>query len=389
MKLIILFFMSICVVLGSEVSFSKWANGDTFLTYLHKHEIHNRLYFDLEKEGRELCSEITSDTQFQEMYDDKGKLTQALIPISEEMQIHLYKVKEDDFQIEFIPIIVREISQTITIGVQSSIHQDIYNATNNILLANEVTRAFKKTINFKKLQKNDDVSIKYTQKVRFGQYFGTPDVSAAMVEVNKEKNYIFKYSGDDRFYDKDGKSLVNYFFKVPVQYTRISDGFTNKRWHPILKKYKAHLGIDYAAPTGRKIYAAADGKITFKGTKGGYGNVIIISHNGNYNTLYGHMHRFASVKVGQFVKQGTLIGYVGSTGLSTGSHLHFGMYLNNKAIDPDKIITVARDKLKDKEYRTFTNETEKYKKEIEKSIKERPTPIHLTASDVKMEVKVN
>lgn len=388
MRIIILFFMFLSVVFASEVKFSSWESGETLLTYLDKHDIHNKIYFDLDKEGRELCSEITADTQFQEQFSDDGKLEQVLIPISEEMQIHLY-VKDNEFQIEFIPIIVTEISQTFTIGITNSVHQDIYDATKNMLLANEVSRAFRKTIDFRKLRKNDDVAVMYSQKIRLGKYFGTPDVKAALVEIRKKKNYIFRYDGDSRFYDEKGRSLVSFFMKVPVQYTRISDRFTNKRWHPILKRYRAHLGIDYAAPTGRKIYAAADGKIIVKGTKGGYGKTIEISHKNGYKSLYGHMHRYANVKRGQYVKQGTLIGYVGSTGMSTGPHLHFGLYKNGKAIDPDKIITVTKEQLRGKNLTEFKKETSIYKSEILRSIEKRNTPFSIESFDSKSSIKIN
>lgn len=124
-----------------------------------------------------------------------------------------------------------------------------------------------------------------------------------------------------------------------MTYKRISSQFTKKRWHPVLKRYRAHLGTDFAAPRGRKIYAAGDGKVEFIGRRGGYGKTIIIRHPNGYKTLYAHQNKFrAGIKRGRYVKRGEHIGYVGSTGLSSGPHLHLGVYKNGRAVNPLKII---------------------------------------------------
>ena len=126
------------------------------------------------------------------------------------------------------------------------------------------------------------------------------------------------------YYTPEGLSMRKAFLRSPVKFSRISSGFTLARYHPVLHRMRAHKGVDYAAPTGTPIRAASNGKVIFRGVKGGYGNTLILQHAGTYTTLYAHMSRFArGLKQGGRVQQGETIGYVGKSGLATGPHLHY------------------------------------------------------------------
>jgi murein DD-endopeptidase MepM/ murein hydrolase activator NlpD len=228
------------------------------------------------------------------------------------------------------------------------------------------------------MRKGDHVAIKYTQRIRMGQYYGTPTIHAALVEVKNKQTYIFKNEIDGIYYDQNGRNLTSFFMKTPVNYTRISDRFTYKRWHPVLKRYRAHLGVDYAAPTGRPIVAAASGKVIFRGVKGGYGKTVEIRHEGNYKSLYAHMSRYSKVRSGQWVKQGTVIGYVGSTGVSTGPHLHFGLYKNGRAINPANIIKVTKNELKGKDKQKFIAYAKELSQDLIQTIQNKPIPLNIT-----------
>jgi murein DD-endopeptidase MepM/ murein hydrolase activator NlpD len=128
------------------------------------------------------------------------------------------------------------------------------------------------------------------------------------------------------------------FIRTPVDFARISSHFNLKRKHPVLHKIRAHKGTDYAASRGTPIKATGDGKVTFAGRKGGYGNVVILQHGQKITTLYAHMHKFArNVKVGKRVKQGQIIGYVGSTGLASGPHLHYEFRVNGVHKNPVRV----------------------------------------------------
>ena len=368
MKIILTIIFVVVTSFSSIIENEIWWKGDSLLTFFNKNDIPQDVYFKLSKTDKELCSEINAGVGFQILYDEKHKLKQVLIPISEQMQLHIFKNKKDKYTLDIIPIIFTDTTQTVIIPITYSPYQDILTTTNNQALANEFIRAFRKSINFKRIQKGDMLAIKYTQKIRDGKYFGIPSILGAKIEVNGHKNYIFQNQNDKRYYDDKGRSLTSFFMKVPLRYKRISSKFTQKRWHPILKKYRAHLGVDYAAPSGRKIHATANGKVIFKGRKGGYGNAVIIRHKGGYKSLYAHMSKFARIRVGQYVKQGKTIGYVGTTGRSTGPHLHFGLYKNGRAVNPYSVLSVTKTQLKGKTKKIFLKYISKIKKELNQKV---------------------
>jgi len=140
------------------------------------------------------------------------------------------------------------------------------------------------------------------------------------------------------FFDDKGQSLRKAFLKAPLKFSRISSRFSNSRMHPILKIRRAHHGVDYAAPVGTPVYSIGDGVIIQTSHSGGAGNMIKIKHNSVYSTAYLHLKNFAKgIKQGVYVKQGDVIGYVGSSGLSTGPHLDFRFYKNGNPVDPLKV----------------------------------------------------
>ncbi len=195
-----------------------------------------------------------------------------------------------------------------------------------------------------------------------------------MVETAKKKNYIYFYK--ENYYDPKGQELDSFLLSNPVNYTRISSPFTQMRWHPILQKYRAHLGIDYAASVGTPVKAAGNGKVLFVGEKGGYGNTIEINHDSSFKTLYGHLNGFAKgLRGGQSVKQGQVIAYVGNTGLSTGPHLHFGLYRNNVAIDPASVVKLAKSALSGNELKAFIDYTIGLRKKVESALENETPPL--------------
>lgn len=147
--------------------------------------------------------------------------------------------------------------------------------------------------------------------------------------------YRFEHNGEVDYYDTEGKSLKRAFLKAPLSFRRISSNFSYRRFHPILKIYRPHHGLDYAAPQGTPVSAVGDGTVIFSGYKGQYGKIIIVRHPNNWRTYYGHLSRIEkNIKKGSKIKQGQIIGYVGSTGLATGPHLHYELRVKNKPINP-------------------------------------------------------
>jgi murein DD-endopeptidase MepM/ murein hydrolase activator NlpD len=150
--------------------------------------------------------------------------------------------------------------------------------------------------------------------------------------------YFLDRDGYDDYYNRNGESLRKSLLKSPLKYSHISSYFTKNRYHPILKRWRPHHGLDYSAPTGTPVSSIGDGTVTYKGWKGGYGNLVEIRHKNGFKTRYGHLSRFAKgINSGGRVKMGEIIGYVGSTGLSTGPHLHFEMHKDGTPINPIKV----------------------------------------------------
>ncbi len=191
-------------------------------------------------------------------------------------------------------------------------------------------------------RKGDKFQILFEKKYAEGKFVGYGDVLAARY-VNGQKEFLafgLKDSeGRIKYYDANGKSVQKQFLKAPLSYSRISSGFTFRRKHPVLGYYRPHLGVDYAAPRGTPVYASADGKVSFSGRKGDFGNLVILTHGGAYETYYGHLHTISSkARSGMYVKQGDLIGTVGSTGMSTGPHLDYRMKRSGNFVNPASII---------------------------------------------------
>jgi murein DD-endopeptidase MepM/ murein hydrolase activator NlpD len=144
--------------------------------------------------------------------------------------------------------------------------------------------------------------------------------------------------GKGNYYTPDGNSMRRAFLRSPLEFSRISSGFTLARFHPILKTWTAHRGIDYAAPTGTRVRTTADGVVSFSGWQGGYGNLVIVDHPGRYQTYYAHLSAFApGIRKGARISQGDFVGYVGQTGMATGPHLHYEFHINGVQHDPMRV----------------------------------------------------
>jgi murein DD-endopeptidase MepM/ murein hydrolase activator NlpD len=177
------------------------------------------------------------------------------------------------------------------------------------------------------LQKGDKVTVVYESFYNKGELIKTGRVLAAEF-TNGGKSYraVFFQDREGRggYYTPEGKNLRKAFLRSPLEFSRVTSGFTKARFHPVLKEWRAHKGIDYGAPTGTRVKAVADGTVAFIGKQGGYGNLLILQHQGQYSTAYGHLSAFAkNLRRGSKVSQGDIIGQVGMTGIATGPHLHY------------------------------------------------------------------
>lgn len=236
--------------------------------------------------------------------------------------------------------LTREIS-TASGVIESSLWNSLAENGKDPTLANEMSEVYAWTIDFFGIQKGDYYKVIYEELKVEGKPIGIGNVIAACFHHMGSDLYAFRYTsnGETGYYDQKGENLQRAFLKAPLRFKRISSKFSHGRMHPILKIRRPHLGIDYAADYGTPVQTIGDGTVIEKGwNKGGGGNYIKIKHNGAYTTLYMHLAGFAKgISTGTRVRQGDVIGYVGSTGLSTGPHLDFRVFLNGSAIDPLKM----------------------------------------------------
>lgn len=194
----------------------------------------------------------------------------------------------------------------------------------------------------RQLRPGDTFRVIYQTRYLNGKYIGDGDIIAAQLTSNAQNdvyNAFLVKDGDKTigYFDEKGNSMKKAFLRSPVDYVRITSRFNPKRFHPVLKEWRSHRGVDYGGPKGTPIRATGNGKIITRGWGTGYGRYIKISHPGNYITVYGHLSKFGKFKKGSYVKQGDVIGYMGKSGLATGVHLHYEFRENNRHVDPLKV----------------------------------------------------
>ena len=245
----------------------------------------------------------------------------------------------------FRATLVPKAIDTQTSVVHARIDSSLFEAANAAGLSDasvlKLAKIFGTDIDFALgLRRGDDFAVAYERVSQDGQYVKDGEILAARFTNAGHVYQAVRYvdpDGEARYYSADGRSMEKAFLRAPLEFKRVSSGFSLARFHPILNLIRAHKGTDYAAPIGTPVYAAGAGRLTFRGLKGGYGNVIEIDHGGGYQTVYGHLSRFAAPGIGTHVQQGETIGYVGMTGLATGPHLHYEFHVNGQFVDPQKV----------------------------------------------------
>ena len=234
-----------------------------------------------------------------------------------------------------------------TTKIESSLYDSGVKAGIPVSIMSPLVKALAHSIDFQRdVRSGDTLRVLYEVKRNpDGVVVRTGRILFAEVTVRGQATpvYLYRYKdGREEYFDKDGKSLRRSLLRTPVNGARVSSGY-GMRQHPVLGYSKMHRGVDFAAPTGTNIYASGDGVIVERRYKGSYGNYIRIRHNGNLSTAYAHMSRFvAGLSVGSRVRQGQVIGYVGSTGRSTGPHLHYEVLVNGTQVNPHRVANLAQ-----------------------------------------------
>ena len=257
------------------------------------------------------------------------------------------------------------------VTITSSLWNDMIAANASPTLIMNLADIYQWSVNFFALQPEDRFQIIYTQSVCEGEVVAIDTVHFSLFTSNDGKQtaavrFDTGSGSSNTYWDKGGESLKRMFLKAPLKYSRVSSGFTYRRKHPVTGKIRAHTAVDYAAPTGTPVHAIGDGTVTLCGwDSSGGGNRIRIKHMRGYESCYMHLQKFAKgIRAGSRVKQGELIGYVGSTGTSTGPHLDFRIWENGKPIDPLKLNSPASEPLSSEHMESFNALYEAYMAEI-------------------------
>ena len=276
-----------------------------------------------------------------------GELKSLTRKISETATLSVTRA-EEGFSANIVENPLETKEQRLTGTVDSSLYVAVNEAGGTDRLAVSLADVFKYDIDFvNSVQPGDRFILTHEQQWQDGEFVRDGDILAAEF-VNSGRAYrAVRYvtpDGHADYYTPDGRPVRKAFLRYPVDYARISSGYSQARWHPVLHRVRAHRGIDFAAPVGTPIKAAGAGRMIFRGVKGGYGNVVELAHSNGITTLYAHMSRFArEVGVGDRVAQGEVIGYVGTTGLATGPHVHYEYRVNGVYKNPARITVPKAD----------------------------------------------
>lgn len=254
------------------------------------------------------------------------------------------------FAVQMIDHPVELRPRTATARIDSSLFESAASAGISDQLALELANIFAWDIDFVlDIRDGDSFTVVYNQVFQEGRYLHDGDILAAEFindgKVYRAARYVSP-DGRSGYYTPQGRPMRKAFLRTPVEFTRISSRFNPRRHHPILNLIRGHMGTDYAAPVGTPVRAASDGRVSFKGRKGGYGNALMLAHTRGVSTLYGHLSRYArNLRSGDRVHQGQVVGYVGMTGLATGPHLHYEYLMNGVHKDPEKVQLPAAEAL--------------------------------------------
>jgi murein DD-endopeptidase MepM/ murein hydrolase activator NlpD len=312
--------------------------GDTLDKLFRKHDLDLGHLSEISKldEARKRFRKLKPGDQFQ-ITHDQGDLVSMYSNLNLTSALKIERA-ESGFKAEIVERPIEKRKRLAYGAIESSLFESAADAGLSDRVIMNIAGIFAWDVDFVlDIRTGDNYYVQYEEIWQNGEYVMDGEIIAAEFNNNGRTHHAIRFVDDDGrsdYFTPDGHSVRKAFLRAPVDFTRISSNFNPRRRHPILNTIRAHRGVDYAAPRGTPIKAAGDGKVIFRGVKGGYGNTIILQHGGNITTLYAHMSRFAGARIGSRVRQGQTIGYVGATGLATANHLHYEYRLNGVHRNP-------------------------------------------------------
>ena len=316
----------------------KW--GQSFSDILYKSGIDNKIIFDAINKSKNIFNlkTLKRGNEYKLLYYLDKKTPSYFIYEPDLFSGVVYSLEDSIFVDKRIkPIHLKE--RVVYGNIESSLYETIEKNKFPLDLVYLLVDVFAWQVDFYKINKGDKFKVVYLEEIVDNKVIGIKEIKAAYFYHDNKDYYAFKYDqgkGID-YFDEKGNNLRKTFLRSPLNFSRISSRYSKKRFHPVLKRYKSHLGTDYAAPRGTPIRSVADGVVTEARRNRGNGIYVKIKHNNKYSTQYLHMSKFAKkIKEGAWVVQGQTIGYVGSTGLASGPHVCFRFWKNGIQVDPYK-----------------------------------------------------
>ncbi|WP_194774263.1 M23 family metallopeptidase [Pararhodonellum marinum] len=321
---------------GFDIIEGTVGKNQTLSTILQPFNVPYQIIDEIAKKSKEVFDvrKIAFNKKYTVFSNKDSSQAQYLVYEPNPAEYVVFKLDDGEIYKEEKPVEIRkrEIAGTIT----RSLYVNMVELGITPDLIDQFADIYGWTVDFQRLQKGDRFKVIFNERWVDDQIVGVEEIQSAYFEHMGEGSYAipFEQNGEMAFFDQNGNSHKKAFLRDPLKYSRISSRYNLNRFHPVQKRYKAHLGTDYAAPTGTEIRSVGDGYVEAAGYTSGNGNYVKIKHNGTYSTQYLHMSKIGNgVKKGTRIKQGQVIGYVGSTGLATGPHLCFRFWKNGKQVD--------------------------------------------------------
>jgi len=313
--------------------------GETLLAIFEKYSLDIKELFAMRDVAADVhpLKSLHAGQSYTLTVDCQSRVSSFVYWINRDSYLKIKRVASG-FQAEKKELAYEKKLLTLSGAIEDNLIASIGEDREHLLLALDLSDVFAWDIDFTSdLRKGDTFQIITEGYFYNGQFRKYGKIVAAEFTNNGEtfKAYRFEHDGRIDYYDEDGNSRKKAFLKAPLNFRRISSYFSKGRFHPVLKIYRPHHGLDYAAAKGTPVSAIGDGKVMFSGRKGAYGNLIIIKHPNGWQTYYGHLSRISKgIRPGRSVEQGQTIGNVGATGLATGPHLHYEVRIGNKSVNP-------------------------------------------------------
>src|SRR5262245_35191122 len=297
-----------------------------------------------------------------------GTLNQFLYEIDAEKNLKIY-LTDEGYKAAFEPVQYETRLELVAGTIETSLFRTINELHERDQLALDLSEIFSWDFDFSsELRRSDHFKVAVEKRYLQGKFVKYGRILAAEF-ANKGRVYSAFYfvspDGHSGYYNAEGQSLKRDLLKTPIKFSRITSAFSRKRFHPVLKEYRPHMGVDYAAAVGTPVFAAGNGRVQFAGWRGGLGRSIEIEHRNNLATMYGHLSRFAAgIRVGATVKQGEVIGYVGASGLATGPHLDYRVTRNGRFVNPASIKLEPSKPIKSDLLQDFQSQREKWQRQL-------------------------